>query len=117
MGRNKKLLATFMETAKAGETMLVVKKDVPNNNVTATANTYKRIVRVETIYSTNKKTNLVEELLKITIKQQCMIPYNKRLLKVNAIQIVIALAAIIACCALVALAIYIETINHPYKLY
>jgi hypothetical protein len=46
-----------------------------------------------------------------------MIPYNKRLLKLNAIQIVIALAAIIACCALLALAIYIETINHPYKLY
>jgi hypothetical protein len=46
-----------------------------------------------------------------------MIPYNKRLLKLNAKQIVIALAAIIACCALIALAIYIETINHPYKLY
>jgi hypothetical protein len=46
-----------------------------------------------------------------------MIPYNKRILKINAIQIVIALAAIVLCCALLALAIYIETINHPYKLY
>jgi hypothetical protein len=46
-----------------------------------------------------------------------MIPINKRLLKLNAKQLVIALAAIVACCALIALAIYIETINHPYKLY
>jgi len=46
-----------------------------------------------------------------------MIPINKRLIKLNAKQIVIALAAIVLCCALVALAIYIETINHPYKLY
>jgi uncharacterized protein involved in exopolysaccharide biosynthesis len=46
-----------------------------------------------------------------------MIPINKRLLKLNAKQLVIALAAIVACCALIALAFYIETINHPYKLY
>ena len=106
-----------METAKAGETMLVVKKDVPNNNVTATANTYGRKVNVETINAYFKKADKMLELIVITIKQQYMIPINKRLLKVNATQIVIALAAIIACCALIALAIYIETINHPYKLY
>ena len=45
-----------------------------------------------------------------------MIPINKRLLKVNAKQIVIALAAIIACCALVALACYIEALRSPHKL-
>jgi hypothetical protein len=69
MGRNKKLLATFMETAKAGETMLVVKKDVPNNNVTATANTYGRKVNVETINAYFKKADKMLELIVITIKQ------------------------------------------------
>jgi hypothetical protein len=69
MGRNKGHLAIFFETGKPSECIILDKKKVKNNLVTATADNYGRKVSVETLTAFNKTTSQMEELIKITIKQ------------------------------------------------